>query len=230
MKRKDLKKHIRDINDNQIQPIIGQDAFLRMNMQNYIRSEFKTEANRLRPVNVDRMDFVNVYNMSNAWDYVLKNIKKTIDLYEIRNVNSIIAQNNDQNIVGGAYRYSFAVALGQMAPNPDKIYNLLDDAVYKMNSGKDFILTKAFNIHYDIITIQPFMDFNKRTARIIMNWFLLKNNYTPILFNQKTDHTEYTEKIKARMNGDNKTYTSYMCEKMLKTQHAILNMLRAKSR
>ena len=208
------KQQIHATNKKHIQPTVENDDFLRLNMLNYVRSEFKHEAKQLQPIGTGQIDFTNIYNMSAAWDYVLQNLTSRIGIYEIREINSIISQNNDQDICGGSFRHSMALVLGQPAPKPEKIYELLDNAVYNLHSDNNSILTKAFNIHYDIITTQPFSDFNKRTARIIMNWYLLQNKYTPILFNHKTDNQEYTKNLKARLNGDNKTYTKYMCEKI----------------
>ena len=230
MKNTNLKQQIRHVNEAQIQPIIKNDDFLRLNMYNYVRSEFRNEAKKLQPIGTGQMDFTNVYNMSTAWDYVLKNLHNQISIYEIRQINSIISENNDEMVIGGTFRHSMAMVLGSFAPNPEKIYNLLDDAIYRLTSGNNQILTKAFNIHYDIITIQPFSDFNKRTARIIMNWYLLQNNYTPVLFNHKDDKTDYINTLKARLNGDKKAYTTYMCDQMKKTQHAIIKMLQNKQR
>lgn len=219
------KQHLTNMNSMLIEPMIQQDDFLRMNVLNYARSEFRTEAQKLKPIGIGPTDFTNIYNMSVAWDYVLKHLHTTIDIHEIAQINSIISANNNEDITGGSFRYCMAYCLGQPAPNPLKIHDLLDTAIYKMNFDKHLILTRAFDIHYDIIAIQPFADFNKRTARIIMNWFLLKNKYTPILFNQKTDNQDYTAALRARLNGDTKTYTTYMCDRMCKTQHAILKML-----
>lgn len=224
---KDKKALIKQINDTQIKPLVKSDAFLRWNMQSYAYSEFGNEAQRLQPSKTGSTDFTNIRNMSNAWDYVLQRLKskKPISLAEVRHINTLIAQNNNSGIPGGTFRYSMAYTLGQTAPNPAIVMDLLNTAIYTMNTYKNDTLTKAFDIHYDIITIQPFCDFNKRTARIVMNWYLLQNNYTPIMFNKKEDTTQYTAALRARLNGDKKTYTSYMYDSMLKTQHAIIKAL-----
>ena len=230
MKSKDPKPYIRNVNEMIIQPIIQSDDFLRLNVLNYARSEFRNEAIRLKPENTVPIDFTNIYNMSVAWDYVLKHLNTTINLGEVVQINSIISANNNEDITGGAFRYAMAYVLGQPAPNPAKIRDLLDTAIYKMNKDKNQILTKAFDIHYDIVTIQPFSDFNKRTARIIMNWYLLQNNYTPIIFNNKNDNTEYVKSLRNRLNDDSKSYTAYMCDRAMRSQNAILKMLSHRTR
>ena len=50
--------------------------------------------------------------------------------------------------------------------------------------------------------LQPFDDFNKRTARLIMNWLLIQGGYRPIVFNQRTDKQKYKDAIAAKAAGD----------------------------
>ena len=125
MKHKDMKTQIRSVNEMIIKPIIQDDDFLRLNVLNYARSEFRNEATRLKPANAEPIDFTNIYNMSVAWDYVLKHLHTTININEVAQINSIISANNDEDITGGVFRYSMAYALGQPAPNPLKIHDLL---------------------------------------------------------------------------------------------------------
>ena len=73
--------------------------------------------------------------------------------------------------------------------------------------------------------LQPFDDFNKRTARLIMNWVLLQNGYRPIAFNKRGDKTDYIASLTARANGNKRQYTDYMSKCQLRTQRAILKQL-----
>ncbi len=229
---KDKKNLIKQINETQIKPLTHGDGFLRWNLQSYAYSEFGNEAQRLQPNNTGITDFTNIRNMANAWDYVLQRLKTKhpITMADVCHINSIIAQNNNCGISGGTFRYCMAYNLGAPAPDPTKVIDLLNTAIYKMNTDKNNILTKAFDIHYNIIAIQPFCDFNKRTGRIVMNWYLLQNNYTPILFNKKHDTQQYVDMLRARLQGDNKAYTTYMCDSMLKTQHDIIKALNKRTK
>lgn len=80
--------------------------------------------------------------------------------------------------------------------------------------------------HYDLIMLQPFDDFNKRTARLIMNWLLIQGGYRPIVFNQRTDKQKYKDAIAAKAAGDTKKYTQYMYSCLLRTQNEIINLLK----
>lgn len=46
-----------------------------------------------------------------------------------------------------------------------------------LNNLQEEIYLKAIIIHFIVALIQPFYDGNKRTARLMMNFLLLQNNY-----------------------------------------------------
>ena len=123
--KKKTKQHIRKINEMLIEPMIQHDDFLRLNVLNYARSEFRNEAQNLKPANTGPIDFTNIYNMSVAWDYVLKNLTTTITTSHIRTINSIISQNNNEQTSGGTFRHCMCYVLGEPAPNYEKISNLI---------------------------------------------------------------------------------------------------------
>ena len=112
------------------------------------------------------------------------------------------------------------------APDYSNIDYELRQIVYNMNHSKDDVLTRAYNAHYDMIMLQPFDDFNKRTARLIMNWLLLQNGFRPITFNKRSDKAAYIQAIQARASGDKRAYTEYMSKCQLRTQEQILKHLR----
>ena len=173
------------------------------------------------------LDFSNIKNLGLAWDHIVKHMNvKTIDNYSIRQIHTMLCKDTD--IPGGQYRLSEAhiMQLGINAPNYQEMLYRMDDVEYHMKDKRVPVLNRAFNIHYDIIAAQPFNDYNKRTARLIMNWFLISNGYRPILFNKRTDHDDYMKALRARANGDTKTYSHYMYSCMIRTQREIIKRLR----
>lgn len=61
------------------------------------------------------------------------------------------------------------------------------------------VFERATNLHMAIVNIHPFSDGNGRTARLIMNYELIKNNYPPVLINesQKLSYYAMIEEINA---------------------------------
>ena len=101
----------------------------------------------------------------------------------------------------------------------------LDNALYTLNSGKKTVLQRAFDIHYEIIAMQAFTDFNKRTARMLMNWFLINKGYRPIIFNAQSDHTNYMLALRQCAHGDKKSYYNYMYKCMSRSQDMFIDKL-----
>lgn len=168
-------------------------------------------------------------NLGKAYDYIIENPKEPIDANAICKIHSILCANT--NIHGAAYRTTPKVleitVNGQRMHAPDayEIPSIMNQIIFNMNNSSDCTITRAFNIHYDLIALQPFDDFNKRTARLIMNWILIQGGYRPILFNKPSDKQKYKQAIAARANGDIKTYTAYMSACMIRTQRTIIKVL-----
>lgn len=53
------------------------------------------------------------------------------------------------------------------------------------------VFERASKMHMAIINIHPFSDGNGRTARLIMNYELIKNNYPPVLINESQKLSYY---------------------------------------
>ena len=64
------------------------------------------------------------------------------------------------------------------------------------------VFERAVNLHMAIINIHPFSDGNGRTARLIMNYELIKNNYPPVLINesQKLSYYALIEEINTEID------------------------------
>ena len=174
------------------------------------------------------LSFSAIHNMQPAWDYIWNNRDTKIDLGGMRQLHSILAQGTD--IQGGVYRISDAYVerLQQSAPPYHIMLYKISDIEYALNDENVPAMQRAVRAHYDIIAAQPFNDFNKRTARMVMNWLLLQNNYTPILFNQRTDKHDYMYWMlkNARADGQHPGYIEYMYSCMQRTQDMIIDMLR----
>lgn len=150
-------------------------------------------------------------NAQNAFKYAVnlpKSAPITSDtLYEI---HRRLARRTD--VPGGAYRQfdAFSMKLGVHAPTYDIMIQKVDDLLFQLTRDDIDILTRAMNAHYEIIALQPFGDFNKRTARIVADSILVKNGHPPFRFDRNIDNTKYYDALRARVASDDKTYEKYM--------------------
>ena len=177
------------------------------------------------------LDYNCMSNLGNAYDYIINNAKPEIhiDANTICKLHSFLCQNT--YIDGGNFRTTSKVleitVNGERMHAPDSydIPYLLNRIVYNMNNKSEDVLHRAFDAHYELIALQPFDDFNKRTARLVMNWILVQNGYRPIVFNKPSDKQKYKSAIKSYAEGNKKAYYEYMSHCMCRTQQDIIKLL-----
>jgi len=67
-------------------------------------------------------------------------------------------------------------------PSSKNVPQLMEYFIKYCNSDQKNILEKISNIHYDFVKIHPFVDWNGRIARLLMNLYMIKYSYLPIIF------------------------------------------------
>lgn len=168
-----------------------------------------------------------IHNIGCAWDMIVSRTNiATFSLSNVMDIHYKLAQDTD--VVPGSFRTTCVYNLQRIIPadpSPEVTRQKIDDIIYRLNSGKKSILQRAFDAHYELIVLQPFKDFNKRTARMLMNWFLINRGYRPIAFNHASDNQEYTSALRAALNGDKRTYYNYMYKCMSRTQNLFIEKL-----
>lgn len=184
----------------------------------------------LCPVPKQYLDETNMSNIATTYDYIMENKSKKITIEDICIIHAKLCLNT--NIDGYKFRTTNCKLLMSIngetynAPDYSEIDYKLRQIIYRMNRSQDDVLTRAYDAHYEMIMLQPFDDFNKRTARMIMNWLLLQNGYHPITFNKRSDKAAYIQALQTRASGDKRAYTDYMAQCQLRTQEQILKHLR----
>lgn len=67
-------------------------------------------------------------------------------------------------------------------PSSKEIMKLMNNFIKYCNSETDNPLEKIAKIHFDFVKIHPFVDWNGRLARLLMNLYLIKYWFLPIIF------------------------------------------------
>ena len=218
----------------------GSNNIRRLNNMNFIRHCVTSEEPYILFQSSGRkenIDYTYISNINNVYDYLNqfqdKSTKHLIDIDDVKNLHALFTQHTHMESFAGQYRQD------------DKILNIIVDGarmhtidaslvpytmnniIYKANTSKSNILDRAFDIHYDIVALQPFEDFNKRLARATMNLFLVLNKMPMIFFNnKKEDKLGYVDAIAARANGRNKEYTEYMLRVTERSYREILRNIK----
>lgn len=73
--------------------------------------------------------------------------------------------------------------------------NLMHYYIANYNNDNSDIFEKVAKYHIEFERIHPFEDGNGRTGRLLINYELLKNNYYPVIIDEK-NRTKYYELIR----------------------------------
>jgi Fic family protein len=114
-------------------------------------------------------------------EFVMKGILKNPRQYRTENVR----------IIGAKIR----------PPSYLKIFKLMDEYIENIEKLKLQTIKKASFIHHEFVRIHPFIDGNGRVARLLTNFYLIKNGYPPIII-QKEDRKKYYKTLKKADQGD----------------------------
>lgn len=83
-------------------------------------------------------------------------------------------------------------------PHYSNIEELMNN-YYSLLNIKDYTLENVAHIHYDFVKIHPFVDWNGRLARLLMNIALIKKGYFPIIISSSL-RLEYIQTLKSSQN------------------------------
>lgn len=138
-------------------------------------------------------------NHQEAIEYVEALIKEKADLTEwtLKNLHQIILKEIDDHNAG-KYRTENVTISGakHIPPNhillPESMQKLFAEYHHEWNDYHPVI--KACLLHGEFVKIHPFIDGNGRTARLILNFELMKYGYTPIVITRER-RAEYYEAL-----------------------------------
>jgi Fic family protein len=144
-------------------------------------------------------EHLEVINHKEAIEYIEIIIKEKKDLTEwtVRNIHQLILKDIDNNNAG-KYRNENVTISGasHIPPNHIIISEVMQElfAEYDREWNDYNPVIKACLLHGEFVKIHPFIDGNGRTARLILNFELMKYGYTPIVIT-KSRRAEYYEAL-----------------------------------
>lgn len=137
---------------------------------------------------------------------------KKITEQSIKDIHKIILTGIDDEYAG-RYRDVNVSILGAIKSPPrfEKVPKRLKDFIYeiKTNPEKLNVIELAGLIHYKLAEIHPFIDGNGRTARLMMNLFLMSHGY-PITLVLKVDRQKYYDRLRKADEGDMKPFIDFI--------------------
>lgn len=119
--------------------------------------------------------------------------KEPLSEWNIKNIHALIMKEID-NINAGKYRTENVVISGakHIPPRHYEVGDMMQKlmAEYQNEWNGFHPVVRATLLHGEFVKIHPFIDGNGRTSRLILNFELMKNGYTPIII-KKEERAEY---------------------------------------
>ncbi|MFH0956622.1 MAG: Fic family protein, partial [Candidatus Aenigmatarchaeota archaeon] len=130
----------------------------------------------------------------------------------IREIHRLILSGIEDDYAG-RYRDANVRITGAVKSPPrfEKVPGLMAGYVkqVKENPGRLNDIEMAAFVHYGLVEIHPFIDGNGRTARLVMNLFLMGRGF-PIAIVLKTDRRAYYDRLKSADEGDMKPFVDFI--------------------
>jgi len=149
-------------------------------------------------VDVNKQREINeTINHQEAFKYIFEILDKDLDIITIiKSLHQIVGS----NIIEGSGSYKIRENYLINSNGEEINFTKPEDVSSKMlelrnkyeNEWQELtVFERAANLHIGLINIHPFSDGNGRTARLLMNYELIKNNYPPVLINESQKLSYY---------------------------------------
>lgn len=156
-------------------------------------------------------DHIEAKNDAEAFDLMIElvNSKKKISQEIIQQIHEFLMKGILTK--PGQYRTKNVTITGEKIRPPSylKIVKLMDEYIKNIEKLKLKTIKKAAFIHHEFVRIHPFIDGNGRVARLLTNFYLMKNGYTPIII-QKDDRRKYYKSLNKADIGDLSDFASFI--------------------
>ena len=136
--------------------------------------------------------------------------RESLSEWQIKSIHRLILKGIADEFAG-IYRRENVIISGALHIPPDatQVQSEIERCMkwYGLEGNKLHAVERAARVHVDFVGIHPFIDGNGRTARLLLNFELMKNGYPPIVI-QKENRSEYYAVLDhAHTSGDYRAFT-----------------------
>ncbi|ENA27135.1 hypothetical protein HMPREF1487_09348 [Pseudomonas sp. HPB0071] len=175
------------------------------------------------------VEHLEAINHSEAIHYIEDIVanQEPLSEWQIRNIHSVVLKGIDQEHAG-VYRQENVVISGASTIPPDhlQLRDAMADLIDWYQSSTDLHpVERAAQLHTRFVKIHPFVDGNGRTARLLLNFELMRNGITPAIINEKERATYYEALDEACVTGDFTLITVLSADAALRSLDLYLNVL-----
>ena len=164
------------------------------------------------------VEHLEIIGHSEAIEYLEDIIENNVELTEreIKNIHSLVTK-DIENVNSGAYRNNAVYISGSkhIPPQPYLVSEKMEELMLWYNNESKNIhpIERAAILHGEFVSIHPFIDGNGRTARLLLNFELMKNNYPAIII-EIEEREKYFDALEVgNLSGNWDKFTEFVREK-----------------
>ncbi len=173
-------------------------------------------SDKIAPEGARTNDVIEAMNSLDAWEFVKKYNGKFNKKFVCK-VQYEITKNTSCRIQGD-YRDNEVRIMGSehIPPKASEVSGLMQKLFEEYDKKKKELhpIELAAITHNNLVKIHPFTDGNGRTARLLMNWILMRNNFPAIII-EAVNKEKYYRCIEHADKGDQKYFAVFLAEQML---------------
>lgn len=186
------------------------------------------EGNNLSSFSGTARDIFETQNQKFAFNYFVKAFEDEleIDIHMILKFHSIMMYGCYDDTrwkkgerPGKFKLHDYCVGVSEVGSFPEDVQSDLQDLIDEMNDNAlvGDVLTKAAYLHVMFETIHPFADGNGRVGRTLLNYYLIRNNYPPVVIFNEDKETYYLALEVFNRTGKLQGFVKFLQEQMVKT-------------
>lgn len=176
-------------------------------------------------------DVLEAKNHKEALDFLYELVEHgsqfTFSEHLIKQLHTLIIQDIDRE-KAGKYRAVdvFITGTEHKPPPPIDVPAKMQELVHwaRHHNKKMNIVEFSTLLHHKFVHIHPFEDGNGRTARLLMNVFLMRHGF-PIAVIQKVERQKYYRALRAADNDDFKPLVNLLAQAVLRSLNIYLDVL-----
>lgn len=158
---------------------------------------------------------------------IVKN-QESLSEWQIKSIHRLILKGIEDEYAG-VYRKENVIISGaqHIPPNAVQVQSQMERFInwYEHEGQLLHPIERAAIIHIDFVGIHPFIDGNGRTARLLLNFELMKNGYPPIVIQKENRSEYYTALDHAHTSRDNMMFASLVTEILEQTFDFYLKLI-----
>lgn len=160
-------------------------------------------------------EHLEVINHKEAILYVEEIVSRQVPLseWQIRNIHRLVLKGID-DANAGAYRKENVLISGATHVPPDalQVPTQMEQFVrwYEHEGQRLHPVARAAWVHSDFVKIHPFIDGNGRTARLLLNFELMKTGFPPIVIEKEARADYYAALDEAHTTGENERFVRFI--------------------